>query len=225
MSPFRLRIPILTLCLGLLALSLSCTPPQPKETYWNLVVDFAKRAESYVQYDPYTATVHFDEGGIQAEWNRTLLSLRNAGCSASPFAWYPNDYSVARGHFSQPLKFENEAWERDLWRQIQTGRGWGVVQTRYPKAGLQHGDYEVPVAIKLMFQWCAQESYGRGVYHEWVIKGVKPEQTPTAPQKPAAPQPSADATERLKKLKEMFDAGLISKDEYDQKRKAILDQF
>jgi hypothetical protein len=37
-----------------------------------------------------------------------------------------------------------------------------------------------------------------------------------------APSPSTDAEERLRKLKELFDKGLITKDEYDQRRAAIV---
>lgn len=225
----RPRTSFLLAILSLLFLSLSCTPPRPKDEYWKLLVAFMRNAETCVQYDPYTATVHYDEAAIQQQWKLTLSALRNAGCSTSPFAWYPNNYDTARGHFSRPLKFENEAWERDLWRQIQTGRGWGIVQTKYPKAGLHHGDYEVPVALKLMIQWCGMDTYGRGPYSEFVLKGTKPDQAPaaqpSAPKTPPAPQPSAEASEKLKKLKELFDSGLITKDEYELKRKTIIDQL
>jgi hypothetical protein len=41
----------------------------------------------------------------------------------------------------------------------------------------------------------------------------------------AAPAPSSDPEERLKKLKDLFDKGLITKDEYDRQRAAVLQSF
>ena len=47
----------------------------------------------------------------------------------------------------------------------------------------------------------------------------------TAPAQPAVPTPRAPVKERLLQLQELYDEGLITQDEYETKRKAILDEF
>jgi len=48
---------------------------------------------------------------------------------------------------------------------------------------------------------------------------------PAAEPVEATPEPQPDATERLQKLKELYDNGLISEEEYEQKRKEILEDL
>jgi hypothetical protein len=46
-----------------------------------------------------------------------------------------------------------------------------------------------------------------------------------APSLSAAPAPSSDPEQRLKQLKDLFDKGLITRDEYDRQRATVLQSF
>jgi hypothetical protein len=55
--------------------------------------------------------------------------------------------------------------------------------------------------------------------------GPDPSATGTGETRPGNTTPKGDPAERMKKLKELLDQGLISKDEYDRKAKEILDSL
>jgi hypothetical protein len=48
---------------------------------------------------------------------------------------------------------------------------------------------------------------------------------PAPPPPPAGSQPKPSAADRLKQLKNLLDQGLINQDQYDQKKKEILDSM
>ena len=58
---------------------------------------------------------------------------------------------------------------------------------------------------------------------------LKPAAAPVAPSQPAptpaAPAPNRDEAAQLQKLKELLDKGLITREEYEKKRKEILDRL
>jgi membrane protease subunit (stomatin/prohibitin family) len=64
---------------------------------------------------------------------------------------------------------------------------------------------------------------GAGVGLGQAMAGGMLSQAPQA--QAAAPAPVADQTERLKKLKSLFDSELISQEEYDKKKAAIIDEL
>jgi hypothetical protein len=49
--------------------------------------------------------------------------------------------------------------------------------------------------------------------------------SPTTQQQPSSPQPAKSPMEKLRELKQMLDEGLISKEEYEQLKKEILEQY
>jgi Short C-terminal domain len=82
------------------------------------------------------------------------------------------------------------------------------------------------------------DRYLRGEHRNWLVFDLatffaepEPEATPApaevapAPTPEPTPEPVDDVATRLQKLKELFDQGLITQEEYDAKRKAILEDL
>ncbi len=109
------------------------------------------------------------------------------------------------------LNFEMIQSDRELWRRDPRDRFYfdSIRLASDPARGI-----DIP-AIVDGDKWFKKRRVNWLVFD--IAKFQQPETTP-AP----APVPTADATERLKKLKELLDQGLISPEEYEQKRKEIL---
>ena len=81
---------------------------------------------------------------------------------------------------------------------------------------------------------CVAKPVGHPKWYQWHVLSVE-EMLPTIAQKtpsPASGESSSssnpnkpDASSRLKQLKDLYDQGLINKDEYDQKVKEIMDSL
>jgi hypothetical protein len=59
----------------------------------------------------------------------------------------------------------------------------------------------------------------------WTLKKPKEFITRTAPTHPAQPVVREDPIEKLKKLKELYDMGVINQEEYEEKRKKLLEEI
>lgn len=193
-----------------------CQRPNPSmDINKNRVDSFIEKTLNDVKYDPYTGKIYFNQSLIQSDWVSLCENAHYVDSNFYPYRW--SDYATLPG-----TGIEDEAFRRDLFDQMNSGRGWGIVQLSHPKAGLMHGDYEVSFGMLVTITWSGDSLYG-GQF--WATKTITGKKAEPAAQSPANKQPPADIKDRLKKLKEMFDANIITKEEYQEKRKAILGDF
>jgi hypothetical protein len=218
---------LLTTTLSTLFLLSSCaTSRHVQDQSYTILGEFAAQLPSVVAFDPYTATLHFDRNVVQNLFEATQLRLVNVGCGpVSPmFRGMPGESDfIAFNLKNYPM--QNIAWKSDLYRQIVNNKqGWAIAQVEYPKMGLQHGDFTVKCLVMFHMSWCGGGGFSTGDY------GFQPAfyfdvkssalTSQASEKKVAAPE---DSVTRLKKLKEMLDSGLINQQDYDAKKKAIID--
>jgi hypothetical protein len=80
--------------------------------------------------------------------------------------------------------------------------------------------------IELSYPGC--EPYSRTVSNSVLANGLKAKldcPQPAVPAAVTAPAPTMDIEARLRKLKELFDKGLVTEEEYNSKRQAILQEL
>lgn len=218
------------------ALSGCAAPRSVQDESYQVLREFANEASKHVEFDPYTARIHFDRAAVQSGFDLMQSRLIANGCGpASPIWTYlggslSGDEDGFLNYWYEDTRFQNIEWKRDLFRQLRDARqGWGIVQVDYPKAGMQHGDFTVRALFAYYISWCGADGRG-GDYSMtpsfWFdvksrAKVAAEAAAASAPQ--PAPAANDDAVWKMRKLKEMLDAGLISQQDYDAKKKVILE--
>lgn len=227
------------LCVVSVAVLSGCAAPRSiQDSSYRILREFAYEASNHVQFDPYTARLHFDSAAVQAGFGQMQNRLIANGCGpASPVWMYlggslSGDEDKFLQYWYEDTKFQNIEWKRDLFRQLRDAKqGWGIVQVEYPKAGMQHGDFTVRALFAYYISWCGAN--GRGGDYSltpsfWIdvksrAKEAAEAATASAPHPDPTTAPSGDAMGKMRKLKEMLDAGLISPADYEAKKKSLLD--
>lgn len=237
---------LLILLLTLFVTSCATSKAIQDDSY-RILGEFAGSLSNYVEYDPYSATLHYDRNQIQGLFEQTKMKLRNNGCG------YVGPYYIGVGSEDDFIKYkvkeygiQNDEWKRSLYQQIVNEKeGWAIAQVEYPRAGLQHGDFTVKSVIMFLMGWCGGNGmggdYGIQPAFYFDVKNKSLEQKPliennnskteigtTVNQENSAKKKTQnvnDAINRLKKLKEMLDGGLINQEEYAAKKQKIIDEM
>ena len=214
---------IILVFLSIILTSCASSSSIQDESY-KILQNFAFEASQHVEFDPYSAKVFFERNKIQALLNQTQVKLQQNGCGEllpidMNFPSVEDFYDV----FVRNYGIQDDAWKMDLYRQLtQNKQGWAIAQVEFPKSGMMHGDYSVKGILMFYISWCGGN--GRGGDYGFTpafyidIKSKAKENT-TVQQ----PKTSEGSLEKLKKLKEMLDAGLINQQDYDAKKKIILE--
>lgn len=225
----------------LLIILVSCaTDSTVQNSSYEIIREFASKLPEVVKYDPYTAKVYFDRKTIDNRFQEVNFKLQYNGCgSITPIYTFLPDEDVFVKEIDVVNGVQNDNWKKSLYYQIiNEKQGWAIEQMEYPKAGLAHGDYIVRSIVLFNIDWCG--SNGRGgdyrrmfaFYFDLISpskndseKSDEVKLNENSKIKTTNESNKTSIEEKLKKLKELFDANLIDKKDYEEKKKAILDSI
>lgn len=208
---------------ALIVLLTSCATSKVSQDDAKKVLDdfVFNKVAPLIQYDPYTAKIHYDKDKIQSLFEECKRQVKLCGCSIRPVTAFGNKEKWSQGYY-QADGYQNIEWTNQVYDQLAINKnGWAVAQLEYPKAGLQHGDFSVKCIMHLAIIWCGA-TLQNPLYDLRYDFAIKNKSLPNSTTKTSNTAQQPSTTEKSKQLKELFDNGLITKEEYDQKRKQIL---
>ena len=213
-----------------LASGAGCTvPPNFDQAVDQEFARFAKTLEARVAFDPFANQVHLGEtrSATAAGWygrfideiqarmpDGTVLPDRSARGAGGIAETTPPPEEL-RSRLAQAGV--GEKWLAAATEALKT-RGFVLTQAGFAKEGATHGVYEVPCRIVAFARWSrGPTTVYRMPVRELTVKG-EPPRSPGA----AAPEPLS-ARERLLELQRLREEGLLTEEEYQAKRRKIID--
>ena len=243
----KFRAPFLAICLLISSAAMASevfsdveittyafTPDTDREKSWDKAhraafEAFTEDIQKLVTYDPY---------GDELFYDATVISKRVEGFKRTMRA---STHKAAFGQggggalaYSTTSMMGNVPWSQQT--KEQAGRqimaqDWAVVKTGPSKPTADFSGYKVPVAIAIRSVYWKSglpPSELRFLsYAEWTITAVNPKQPPPAAAAPAPAPASApsevDTIEAIRKYKELLDEGIITEEEFEAKKKELLE--
>lgn len=186
------------------------------------------RMAKHAAFDPYAATVHAPDRDVAPLWDQTLADLRaaasQAGFTMRTFAEACRLDAFGNCDRQQPALRARlveagvgERWVDNAVKQLRE-KGWALTQREPAEGDLHHGDYRVPAAFLTQLNFTMEN---RLFQHDFVIGGKDAPRAAPA----SAPPKSPDAKERLLKLKQLRDDGVITEEEYNRRRTEIVNSL
>ena len=194
---------------------------------------FAKWVEKNTNYDPYGNDVHISKQEIRARYNDMIRNINyNASIqfySINNFVSHCNRYEddwrcVKRDKAITGSQIADK-WRGKALKNFITD-GFVVTQKDIPEGNLNFGSFSVPVQLTIGIIGSDSSSANLAIRkHNFTIK----KHVPVPQNQPKAVKSSSNkelsVADKVKMLKQMLDDGLITQDEFNAKKKKLLDDL
>lgn len=173
---------------------------------------FITKLKPLVKYDPYKDKIYYDRAAVK----QLVKDFRYE--NALMEVWRGSSDSFKRKEFARYMNrdfaFSKSDWETDLYNYRQN-KGWIISRSGFTDGDRNFGQYSVPVFFYL-------KTNGRhGVFSLGKVFNI--EQGVTTKQN--VPAASKSVADKLKELKALLDQELITPQDYETKKNALLDSM
>ncbi|BEV72948.1 MULTISPECIES: SHOCT domain-containing protein [unclassified Paludibacterium] len=219
------------LCLfGLLAGLTGCATTQDEESFDASVTRnyqiLLKNVQNSVKYDPYSNAIHYDINQIQAYYNSYLNAVSNEtglmGIWGPMTVAYPENYINTTDRYVAADYAQANGGTLAAARLFAANNGWVITRAGYNVDGKGYAGYEVPILFIGSIGWRGEKWYPMATVFNITYKsqhGVQ-DNAVAAP----AGKTSSNA-DKLKSLYELYKSGVLTKKEYEQKKKQLLESY
>ncbi len=196
---------------------------------------FASWVEKNADYDPYGNTLVIEPQELQDRFDLMIQNINEFTSvkyeSISTYKRhcnrYVNDWRCERIRSSIRGTGIGYQWQEGALDRYQNF-GYVVSQKNVPKGNVNFGSYSVPInlTVGLTGSSMSGSAWLPYYYHNFTIKkNVNAAAKPVDTASPAKATENGDISERLKKLQQLKEQGLINDAEFNQKKKQLLESL